>query len=92
MTHNFEVFKINGLKLAQSDKIGANKDAEFASLLLTFVTVTCVSLVLHADPQFVHFSKVKQDEVNSVFHCASVSLTETKFQNFTLTHCTVTAV
>lgn len=51
------------LQLGKPHKIGADQDSQLLSFPLSTLSITRVSLVLHAHPQLVHLRKVHQNKV-----------------------------
>lgn len=54
--------EVDTIKLAKPNKICSDQDTQFAALQFTFLAVSRVSLVLQANPELVHFDKIRQDK------------------------------
>ena len=65
-THLFVDLHIDGLKLAESQQVGAHQQTQLLALALPTLPVPRVALVLHPHPQLVHLGEVEQDEVDRV--------------------------
>jgi len=66
---------VNSLELTEADEVRADKNAQLATFLFTFLTITSVTLVLHAYPELVHLSKVELNEIDRVFNAANICVT-----------------
>lgn len=73
----FVLFHVNTLQLTQPNKISSDQDPEFPSLLLSLITISSVTLMLHSDPEFVHLGEVQQDKVNGIHYCSILVVVST---------------
>lgn len=58
--------QVDAIELGEADEIGADEDTQVATFHFALLSVTRVTLVLKAHPEFVHFDKVGEDEGNGV--------------------------
>jgi len=54
--------KVNAVKLAEANEVGADKDLELTALTLPPLAVLGVALMLHPHPELVHLDEVGQHE------------------------------
>lgn len=73
----FVLFHVNTLQLTQPNKISSNQDPEFSPLLLSLISISSVTLMLHSDPKFVHLREVQQDKVNGIHYCSILVVVST---------------
>jgi hypothetical protein len=69
---------MDAVKLRKTNEICADQNSELQSFLLSLIALTDWSLVLHANPQLVHFSEVLDDKVNCLGGAVSFAKTQSK--------------
>ena len=67
-------FDIDTFQLRETSQVLAYQEAKLLSILFTLLLVAYWSLMLHADPQFIHFGEVLQNKVHRIFYCTSLSV------------------
>ncbi len=61
------VARVYTLQLGQTYEVCTHEDTQLQSFLLPPLLLSCVALVLHTDPEFVHLGKVVEDKCDGVF-------------------------
>ena len=69
-TNSLVDVKVNAVKLAEANEVGADKDLELTALTLPSLAVLGVALMLHPHPELVHLDEIGQHKRDRVVNVA----------------------